>query len=136
MCDGHIEQPCAWPTCGIHYDLVNDFGDFYSWSWESMYWPHGPVHFWLGGFLDCAQPYDKMAHLVGSTMANTFAAYSCNHRKALYWDEIWYCEGTVDEDMPPGEVSIFRFVSSGRQAVDTEVQFTRQRMRTPGRPTR
>ncbi|CAM9668790.1 unnamed protein product [Ascophyllum nodosum] len=104
MCDGHIEQSCAWPTCDLHYNLVKDYDDFISWSWESMYWPHGPVHFWLGGFLDCAQTYDKIAQLVGSTMSDALAAMSFNHRKILYWDGIWYCEGTVDEDTPPEDV--------------------------------
>ena len=28
MCDGHIEQSCAWPTCDLHYDLVNNFSGF------------------------------------------------------------------------------------------------------------
>ena len=104
MCDGHIEQTCEWPTCEVHHDLVSGFDDFYSWSWESMYWPHGPVHFWLGGFLDCSESYDTMAGLVGSSMANIFAASSFDHRKALYWDGMWSCEGIVPEDTPPKEV--------------------------------
>ena len=118
MCGRRMDLTNEWPICELHYDLVKDYDDFYSWSWESMYMPHGPVHFWLGGYLDCAQTYDKMADLLGSTMADIFAAESFNNRKGLYWSGIWYCEGIVDEDTPPEDVSIFHNNSCRRYAVE------------------
>lgn len=106
MCGLNIEMHCAWPTCAIHYDLVNNYSSFQEWSWESMYWPHGPVHFWLGGFLDCAETYHQMAELVGSTIANTFVDSAFDHRKALYWAGLWFCDGNVGESESPKEVMI------------------------------
>lgn len=72
MCGLDLQMSWAWPTCKIHYDLINDYHSFFEWSWESMYWPHGPVHFWLGGFLDCAETFHQVAELVGPTIANRF----------------------------------------------------------------
>ena len=124
MCGGHIEEADPWPTCNVHYNLVTNYDEFYSWSWASMGGAHGPIHFWLGGFLDCEQPYDRMTDLVGSTMARAFRKKAFDHRKGLYWDGIWYCEGSVNADISPEEVSMSRvlgapwFIACRRQEIE------------------
>ena len=53
MCGVRVQSFYPWPTCETHYNLNQDHSDFYSWVWKSMYDPHGPVHLWLGGLMDC-----------------------------------------------------------------------------------
>ncbi|CAM9778398.1 unnamed protein product, partial [Sphacelaria rigidula] len=65
ICGVRAEPKYSWPTCELHYDLTIDYTDFYSWVWTSLYSPHGPVHVWLGGVLDCSETYAKLTKLVG-----------------------------------------------------------------------
>ncbi|CAN0004827.1 unnamed protein product, partial [Hapterophycus canaliculatus] len=42
-----------WPGCSSHYDLQDIFTSYYAYTWWSQYGPHGPVHVWVGGNVDC-----------------------------------------------------------------------------------
>lgn len=53
MCGARVQSYYPWPTCEMHYNLNDRYDDFYSWVWASLYDPHGPVHVWIGGVLDC-----------------------------------------------------------------------------------
>lgn len=104
ICGGDISGFYPWPTCESHYNLATSFSDFYSWVWQSMFDPHGPVHIWIGGVMDCEETYQKIETLVGSSAADTLATYSFVHRKNLYRDGLFKCEGTAKIDESPEEV--------------------------------
>lgn len=69
MCGARVEDAYPWPTCETHYKLVTEYGDFNSWMWDSLHDPHGPVHMWLGGNLDCKETYDKIGALIGKDVS-------------------------------------------------------------------
>ena len=96
MCQSKGDQFLPWPTCEVHYDLVTtnfDFYsytnfDFYSWLWDSISDPHAPIHFWLGGNLDCATTYTEIGNLVGADVAEMLAFWGSGFRKKLFCDRI------------------------------------------------
>ena len=67
--------------------------------------PHGGVHLWMGGYLDCDLMYNKIGHLVGADIANEFAYLANAHRKGLFCEETWICNRTASDDETPYEVS-------------------------------
>lgn len=107
MCGRRIEALYRWPTCETHYDITTMYDSFYSWVWKSSYDPHGPVHTWVGGMVDCEVTFMKVEELVGHDIATSLAALSFIHRKYLYRAKMWKCAGgvTADVSQSPGEVS-------------------------------
>lgn len=90
--------------CTSHYDLATGYSDFYSWVWQSLYDPHGPVHIWVGGVLDCEKTYERIEGLVGKMAASQLAEQSFIHRKNLYRDGIFKCDGRADVAQSSEEV--------------------------------
>ena len=103
-CQVIADEFITWPDCEAHYDLTVENGEFYSWVWESMSSPHAPVHYWLGGAIDCDVMYNHIANLVGTDIAESLAFLSVGHRKGLYCNGIWSCEGTASVGEQPSEV--------------------------------
>ena len=100
--DGYLD----WPDCKIHYDLTTTNSDFYSWVWDSMGDAHGTIHLWLGGVMDCESMYNKIGSLVGPDIAATLAFLGVGHRRSLFCEGIWSCEGgKVSVDIKPEEVN-------------------------------
>ncbi|CAM9523606.1 unnamed protein product [Laminaria digitata] len=104
ICGSRVEEAYPWPNCRSHYDLTNDYTDFYSWVWQSLYDPHGPVHVWLGGVMDCDETYLKIAGMLGMEAAAELSQYSFVHRKNLFRAGLFKCSGLADVDETPGEV--------------------------------
>lgn len=86
-----------WPTCRMHYDLLTDNFDFYDWVWNAQYDPHGTVHVWMGGILDCQGAYAEINSLVGEAIGAKFASMAFIHRKDLFRDGLFTCR------TPPSE---------------------------------
>lgn len=104
-CQVNVDGYLDWPNCQIHYELTTTSGDFYSWVWESMGDPHGPIHLWLGGVLDCASTYNSVSTLVGPDVAATLAFLAVEHRRSAFCNGVWSCEGDkVSVDVKPEEV--------------------------------
>lgn len=114
MCGLRIQSLYTWPTCVEHYDLTTLYDSFYSWVWKSSYDPHGPVHTWLGGMVDCEETFQGVEDLVGHDIAVALAALSFIHRKGLYREEIWKCQQgvTVDVSESPAEVRVTMYSES------------------------
>ncbi|CAN0492146.1 unnamed protein product [Laminaria digitata] len=53
MCGELSTDFYTWPGCESHYDLQDVFTSYYGYTWWSQYGPHGPVHVWVGGNVDC-----------------------------------------------------------------------------------
>lgn len=104
MCGIPTINTYPWPTCETHYDLATSYTDFYSYVWDSLYDPHGPVHIWIGGVLDCEQSYTTIGRLLGEEAAGELAMFSFVHRKNLYREGIFQCSGTATIDQKPEEV--------------------------------
>lgn len=63
------------------------------------------IHFASAGYLDCEETYRRIGDLVGSELALTLAFLANGHRKELFCDGIWGCDGTtVDVSTKPYEV--------------------------------
>lgn len=104
VCGIRVQDAFPWPTCSMHYQLVTAYRDFYSWVWYSLYDPHGPVHVWLGGILDCESTYTKISKLVGKDVAVKLTYLAFIHRKNLYRSGIFKCSSSVDVSEAPDEV--------------------------------
>lgn len=95
-----------WPTCETHYNLTMTNNAFYSWVWDSLGTPHGTLHLWLGGVMDCTNAYSKTASLVGPDIAESLSFLAVGHRKSLFYNGVWKCEGDkVSVDTKPEAVS-------------------------------
>ncbi|CAM9627145.1 unnamed protein product, partial [Pylaiella littoralis] len=103
-CGYNSTDAYPWPTCKTHYELVTAFSDFYSFVWESLYDPHGPVHVWIGGELDCEETFSEIGDLVGEDAAESLAILSFCHRKRLYRGGIFKCEGSAEVSEKPDEL--------------------------------
>lgn len=75
--------------------LVTGYTDFYSWVWESLYAPHGPVHTWIGGVLNCEDTVSSVSDLVGQDNADSLALYAFDQRKNFWRDEYFECQGSA-----------------------------------------
>ena len=96
ICGTDVEDEYPWPTCEMHYELATSYPDFYSWVWASLYDPHGPIHIWIGGVLDCADTYVKISKLVGHETARNLVPLSFVHRKDMFRSGFFSCEGSVE----------------------------------------
>lgn len=104
LCGADMQTALPWPTCKDHYDLTMGSSDFHSWVWNSLYDPHGPVHAWIGGVMDCRDTYKKIGDIIGDDLAKKMAGLSFMHRKNLYRDGFFRCEGTAEISQRPDEV--------------------------------
>ena len=104
MCQSTSDKFVSFPDCKAHYNLVTTNFDFYSWVWDSIGGPHAPIHFWLGGNLDCASTFDEIGTLVGPDVAEILAFLGSGYRKRLFCDHVWGCSRTATPDEKPYEV--------------------------------
>ncbi|CAM9493178.1 unnamed protein product [Ectocarpus sp. 6 AP-2014] len=104
LCQLNTDQLLAWPTCQTHYELTTGFHTFYDWVWDSMQAPHAPLHLWLGGTMDCAGTYEAIGELVGNSIAETLTLLVIYHRRNLFCEDVWYCDGRADVQTKPPEL--------------------------------
>ena len=97
VCGIGTESGFPWPTCKVHYELLARHSDFYGWVWDAQYDPHGPVHIWLGGVMDCEASYARIIDLVGIKTGTNLAMLSFIHRKNLYREGVFKCAGPGED---------------------------------------
>lgn len=102
MCGARSEPYFPWPTCKMHYELTMSHSGFYGWVWDAQYDPHGTVHIWLGGVLDCEEAYARVKSLVGDDAGTQLATLSFIHRKNMYREDMFKCR-VQDVDGKEGE---------------------------------
>ena len=118
MCQTTGDKFLPWPNCKIHYDLVTTNFDFYSWVWDCIGLPHAPIHFFLGGTLDCDMTLNEIGNLVGTEVAEVLAFLGSNYRNILFCDRVGGCTRTAFVDETPYEVRAYA-VSSSAYIVQT-----------------
>lgn len=105
-CQGQTTDEFAWTTCETDYNAILEFSDFYSWGWNIAGTPHGTVHIWLGGVLDCDDAYEEIASLVGPEVTSELLLLTMFHRKQLFCYGLFRCEGNVSMDVNPQQVTV------------------------------
>eukprot|EP00752_Nemacystus_decipiens_P002258 g2139.t1 len=96
FCDASITDTYPWPTCALHLSLVTEYPDWYGWVCESQHAPHGYVHVWIGGMLNCHETITNLSELVGKENADLIKM-SMNRKS--YWQEGYFeCQGNADID--------------------------------------
>ena len=71
-------------------------------------------HAWeISGVLDCEGLYKRIGEMVGMGIANDLALLSAVHRKNLFREGYFYCDGSVDVDVAPDEVRLVCCCSRG-----------------------
>ena len=43
----------TWPSCEAHYNLTFSYDNWFDYVWTAGYAPHGPIHYFIGGFTHC-----------------------------------------------------------------------------------
>ncbi|CAM9780271.1 unnamed protein product [Ectocarpus sp. 12 AP-2014] len=104
LCQLNTDRLLPWPTCQTHYELTTGSHTFDDWVWNSMHAPHAPLHLWLGGTMDCAGMYEAITELVGNSIAETLTLLAIYHRRNLFCDDVWYCDGRADVETKPSEL--------------------------------
>lgn len=102
-CDAKVVDDTPWPGCDTHYSLVTDYPTWYGWVCESAHTPHGNVHIWIGGMLNCDKTIGNLSDLVGKENADLLKEKAFN-RKGYWREELYQCEGVADANMPLEEV--------------------------------
>ncbi|CAM9655020.1 unnamed protein product [Pylaiella littoralis] len=102
-CDSLITDVYPWPTCDLHLSLVTDYSDWYGWVYESQHAPHGFVHVWIGGMLNCEETLTTLTSLVGKENTDSLKLSALN-RKAFWDGEYFECEGAADADVSVDEI--------------------------------
>lgn len=103
--DALITETYPWPTCALHLSLVTDYPDWYGWVCESQHSPHGYVHVWIGGMLNCEETLTNLSDLVGKENADLIKLNSMNRK--TYWQEGFFeCEGHAEDDVSVDEVRV------------------------------
>ncbi|CBJ33496.1 tyrosinase [Ectocarpus siliculosus] len=96
MCGLDSTEFYSWPGCSSHYDLQDKFNSYYGYTWWSQYGPHGPVHVWVGGNVDCKKNLDKVMAIVGEEYRLSMSGYLFVKRKDMFRDAVFKCRGFAD----------------------------------------
>ena len=102
-CDAAVVDGTPWPSCSTHFSLVTGYSSYYGWVCESAHTPHGNVHIWIGGMLNCDETITNLSDLVGKENADLLKASAMN-RKGYWREEMYQCEGLAEEGMPLKQV--------------------------------
>ena len=77
----------ALPTCADHWDVLNSSRTWFEFGWALPYRPHGIVHTYLGGTVDCNGTYDKVMEFIrrnasssSSSSSSRNSSHSGGHR--------------------------------------------------------
>lgn len=93
---------CPWPSCSDHYSMVTEHPDFYSWVWTGQCTPHGNVHQWIAGVLNCEDTLGSVGDLVGLENALALGLANFDTRKKLWIFDWFTCESesaSTDESL-------------------------------------
>lgn len=63
--------------------------------------------------MDCEETYDRIEDLTGEAQAETLAMYSFVHRKNLYREGLFQCEGAAALETSPEQVRDDRNTQNG-----------------------
>lgn len=59
---GHVSVKAhEWPSCQTHLNVTTLYDDVYSYMWAIEGDPHGPVHVFVGGYLDTGDVFEDLA---------------------------------------------------------------------------
>lgn len=97
MCDKRTTELYPWPTCDVHYNLVTDYSDWYSFAWMVLYQPHGPVHAWIGGMMNCDETLGTISDLIGKENTDSLMLYAFDQRKEFWLNDFFDCDGYAKE---------------------------------------
>lgn len=79
------------------------YSDWYGWVCESQHAPHGYVHVWIGGMLNCEETFSTLTSLVGKENTNLLK-FSAMNRKGFWQGGFFECQGAAEADLSVDEV--------------------------------
>eukprot|EP00752_Nemacystus_decipiens_P012221 g10835.t1 len=104
MCGLDSTEFYTWPGCSSHYDLQDRFNSYYGYTWWSQYGPHGPVHVWVGGNVDCKKDMDTVIGIVGEEYRQSMSGFLFVFRKDMFRDTTFKCRGFVGPSVTEEEI--------------------------------
>jgi len=66
----------SWPFCADHYNITFEVDSWYEWVWSGGYTPHGPIHYYIGGYTNCGDLLSEFEALgLGEAQVKDFAVW-------------------------------------------------------------
>ncbi|KAH8070682.1 hypothetical protein JL720_11684 [Aureococcus anophagefferens] len=67
-----------WPRCETHWNLTfsASYDSFYDWIWQAGYAPHGPVHYYIGGYTNCGDLLDELEYVAGADSRGAIESFA------------------------------------------------------------
>ena len=67
-----------WPRCETHWNLTfsASYDAFYDWIWQAGYAPHGPVHYYIGGYTNCGDLLDELEYVAGADSRGAIESFA------------------------------------------------------------
>lgn len=85
--------------------MVTGYSDWDSWVTQSQHEPHGYVHLWIGGLLNCDDTLDTLTHLVGKDNADLIMLIAMSRK--TFWERGFFeCKGSAAEGTSVEEVRV------------------------------
>ena len=77
-----------WPSCAAHYNFTFHaaYDAWYDYVWAAGYSPHGPVHYFVGGYVNCAGLEERFGGLIDADGARSLALLLLGVPKNLWRD--------------------------------------------------
>ena len=112
-----------WPSCVSHYNMTFDpaYDTWYDYVWTAGYAPHGPVHYFIGGYVNCGDLGTTFDGLLDDVAVNSLSLMLIGIPKN-FWRDYYtesptfctadtaqedchmMCSGEPDDDEWAGEV--------------------------------
>ena len=75
-----------WPSCGMHWNLTFDatYSSWYKWVWDAGYAPHGPMHDYIGGYVNCGNLRSELHNIMPIGAVDDFAKFMVVLPKSMY----------------------------------------------------
>lgn len=73
------------PSCEIHYKLINDTNSWFDFAWQLPYAPHGPVHQYIGGTLECNDTATDLVDMLTKHVSTTDYPRFTSQKHALLY---------------------------------------------------
>ena len=75
-----------WPSCGMHWNLTFDptYSTWYKWVWDAGYAPHGPMHDYIGGYVNCGNLRSELHNIMPIGAVDDFAKFMVVLPKSMY----------------------------------------------------
>ena len=93
----------SWPFCADHYNVTfsSSYDSWYDWTWMAGYVPHGPIHYYIGGYTNCDDLTSQFEEIgLGQPQVNDFALWMTMLPKNFWRSYVTEAPQSCSHDTP------------------------------------